>query len=327
MENNDDVLWLKRNKFSLHKFAVKQVPKIEVQTFKNELWSEPSLTRSLLQNHRKSNPQKVELFFNETIRKKSFLGVAIAGKRKGKTSSVYRLAFQFWLEGYFPKFRAEILELSYQDDYKTIFNKFGESKHEVFIFAVLNVPPFIQTTYNLSSIPEGAMLIIDEGAIFQNSRNSANNSSVGVVMILPILAHQDLKILVISQDDMLIDKNFFRTLDFKLVKQLSADYKNERDLFSELDMRFIEQVEDKSQFYFKSEDIIMTCSLDMCPGYEKYSKSFAKLKLPGQEKEGIQMSEAFILNTEYSAKEIKNIMNIFGFVKPVSYFEELKKKI
>lgn len=196
----------------------------------------------------------------------------------------------------------------------------------VYYYLSLEVPPFAKKVFSLSKVEDGSFLVFDESSVFLNSRDSMTDNNKTIVSYLPILRHRDLSILFITQNTSLIDINTIRLADgifFKYMNEFSISYERE-ELFNPIVKQLLPTYGDKSEVLLYSPKLIMKFNYELPDFYDdKLSKSYRKIK---NEKEAKELIEA-LFNEGYEPKDVKKILSILGFEKPLNYYKELYKKM
>lgn len=81
------------------------------------------------------------------------------------------------------------------------------------------MPEWINPIEKIEDAPQNSAVLVDEGALSFNSRESMSKTNKGLSGILAIARHKNLTVLFITQNTGMIDKNVLKLSDVLLVKQ------------------------------------------------------------------------------------------------------------
>jgi len=105
--------------------------------------------------------------------------------------------------------------------FKLLENIHDKSNRKCFVLGVGQevMPKWISPIENIEEVPDNSVVLVDEGAISFNSRESMNLNNKGIGKLMAIARHKDLTILFITQNTGMIDKNVLKLVDTLLIKQ------------------------------------------------------------------------------------------------------------
>ena len=116
-------------------------------------------------------------------------------------------------------------------------NIHAKSKRPCFALGVRQdvLPSWIESIESLDTIKNGGVVLVDEGAVSFNSRDSMSKKNKGLGELLAIARHKDLTLIFITQNTGMIDKNVLNLCDTILVKEGSLlQEKMERSVMKDL---------------------------------------------------------------------------------------------
>ncbi len=97
------------------------------------------------------------------------------------------------------------------------------------------LPKWIETVDNLEQVKNGGIVLIDEGALSFNSRDSMSKKNKALGQLLAVARHKDLTLLLITQNTGMIDKNVLNLTDTILLKEGSLlQEKMERSVMKDI---------------------------------------------------------------------------------------------
>jgi len=105
--------------------------------------------------------------------------------------------------------------------FRLLENAHSETGRECFVLGVSqsSMPEWIKPVESIEDAPQGSIVLVDEGAISFNSRDSMRKENKGLAHLLAIARHKNLTILFITQNTGMLDKNVLKLSDMLLVKQ------------------------------------------------------------------------------------------------------------
>ena len=81
------------------------------------------------------------------------------------------------------------------------------------------MPKWISPTENIESVPNGSVILIDEGAVSFGARDSMSAKNKELSKLLAIARHKNLSLIFVTQNTGLIDKNILALADTLFVKE------------------------------------------------------------------------------------------------------------
>ncbi len=139
-------------------------------------------------------------FENRVNKSDSKIGVILGARGSGKTA-----------------FGMKFLENSYAK-YKKNCYAIGFNSNEL--------PEWIRVIENIDDLGNNALVLIDEGGVLFNSRDSMSNANKLLSDLILIARHKNLSILFISQNSSNLDINILRQADFLVLKPSSLLQRN-----------------------------------------------------------------------------------------------------
>lgn len=118
-----------------------------------------------------------------------------------------------------------------------------------------NMPEWISPIENIDEAPQGSAVLVDEGAIAFNARESMSKANKGLAGILAIARHKNLTVFFITQNTGMIDKNVLKLSDMLLVKQgsllqLEMERPEIRKFYEKAELSFKKLDGDKRQYVY-----------------------------------------------------------------------------
>jgi hypothetical protein len=116
------------------------------------------------------------------------------------------------------------------------------------------MPEWIKSIDDVEKVPNGGVILIDEGAISFGSRNSMSSKNKELGQLLAIARHKNLTLLFVTQNTGLIDKNILALTDTLLIKegsllQMEMERKEVRKFYDKAN-DFLKFVKDDKKKYF-----------------------------------------------------------------------------
>ena len=105
------------------------------------------------------------------------------------------------------------------------------------------MPSWIKTIEKIEELGNNSMVLIDEGGILFNSRDSMSNANKLLSDLILVARHKNLTIFFISQNSSNLDVNILRQADFLVLKQSSLLQKN-------FERKIIQKIYDSSEDLF-----------------------------------------------------------------------------
>ena len=105
------------------------------------------------------------------------------------------------------------------------------------------MPDWISVVENIDNIGNNALVLIDEGGVLFNSRDSMSNANKLLSDLILIARHKNLSILFISQNSSNLDINILRQADFLVLKPSSLLQRN-------FERKIIQKMYEQAQEHF-----------------------------------------------------------------------------
>jgi len=126
-------------------------------------------------------------------------------------------------------------------------------------FEKSTLPVWIESVGSIEKIKNNAHILIDEGGILFNSRDSMSSANKLLSELMLIARHKNLSILFISQNSSNLEINILRQADYLILKPSSLLQKNfERkiimNLYTKTEKNFNKYKKDKGICYIHSDD-------------------------------------------------------------------------
>ncbi|VVB68562.1 Uncharacterised protein [Candidatus Norongarragalina meridionalis] len=152
-------------------------------------------------------------------------------------------------------------------------------------FENAGLPAWVETAKTPEDVPNGAVLLADEGGISFSSRESMSDANRLLSKLLFIARHKDISILFISQNSANIEINTIRQADYLLLKRpslLQKDFERGKikDIYDGAAEDFKKLGSDKGLVYVYSDKFRGFASNEL-PSFwsERASKAFGSAKL------------------------------------------------
>jgi hypothetical protein len=116
------------------------------------------------------------------------------------------------------------------------------------------MPSWIKSIDDIEKVPNGGVILIDEGAISFGSRDSMSSKNKELSKLLSIARHKNLTLIFVTQNTGLIDKNVLALTDTLLIKegsllQMEMERKEVRKFYDKAN-NFIKFAEGNKKKYF-----------------------------------------------------------------------------
>jgi hypothetical protein len=225
------IRWIFRNIWRLTKWIYKILTKgakkgvEKTKLMANKTYnSEPKFKEFMLIEEIKGNYK----LFEEKIQKDSLI-LLIFGKRgSGKSSLGFR-----------------ILE-----------NIHDKTKRKCYVLGIdkILIPKWIKSVDSVEKVPDGGIILIDEGAVSFGSRDSMSSKNKELSKIMAVARHKSLTLIFVTQNTGLIDRNVLALTDALFIKEGSLlQMEMERPevkKFYEKSNNYLKKVEDNKKKYF-----------------------------------------------------------------------------
>lgn len=153
-------------------------------------------------------------------------------------------------------------------------------------FEETTLPDWIHFVSSVEEIPNGYMVLVDEGGILFSSRSSQSSANKILSSLLLVARHKDISVLFISQNSANLEINTIRQADYLLMRKpslLQKEFERKKigEIYDEVCTQFTE-LADKGRYstYIYSDEFRGFVTNEL-PSFwsQKASKSFAQLKL------------------------------------------------
>lgn len=145
-----------------------------------------------------------------------------------------------------------------------------------------SMPKWISPIEKIDDAPQNSAVLVDEGAISFNARESMSKANKGLAQILAIARHKNLTVLFITQNTGMIDRNVLKLSDMLLVKQgsllqLEMERPEIRKFYEKAESSFKKLDGDKRQFVYLIDSDFEGALSHSLPSFwtESLSKSHA----------------------------------------------------
>jgi hypothetical protein len=138
---------------------------------------------------------------------------------------------------------------------ENIHNKAGRRCFVLGVDERSSMPEWISPIENIDDAPKGSVVLVDEGAVSFNARESMSKANKGLAGILAIARHKNLTVLFITQNTGMIDRNVLKLSDMLLVKQgsllqLEMERPEIRKFYEKAESLFKKLEGDKRQYVY-----------------------------------------------------------------------------
>lgn len=142
--------------------------------------------------------------------------------------------------------------------FRLLENIHHKAKRKCFVLGVderSSMPEWISPIEKIEDAPKGSVVLVDEGAVSFNARESMSKANKGLAGILAIARHKNLTVLFITQNTGMIDKNVLKLSDMLLVKQgsllqLEMERPEIRKFYEKAEALFKKLEGDKRQYVY-----------------------------------------------------------------------------
>lgn len=256
----------------------------------------PRLAKIVVEDFLTDNDAKINLVSNEvSFGSKIFI---ILGKRGGgKTSLVYFLA--------------------------DLIRRMNKSR-QIYAYGAFRCPDFIRKSFSFNDFEPNSVVIMDEASILLSARDSASGKNRTIIDMLPILRHKGLTVFFISQSSGLLDINIFRMADgifFVPMSLLSTESSERKDfqVIDEITALMLPRASEIGVCLYRSADSFVKFRYNKPLFFtDELSKAYSRID---DEALALQFASA-LHDNDWELKDIKRVMALFHFDKPLSYWKE-----
>jgi len=130
--------------------------------------------------------------------------------------------------------------------FKILENIHSKTKRKCYVLGIDKVllPKWIKSTEDVESVPNGGVILIDEGAISFGSRDSMSSKNKELSKLMAIARHKNLTLIFVTQNTGLVDRNILALTDALFIKEGSL-------LQMEMERHEIKKFYEKSNNYLK----------------------------------------------------------------------------
>lgn len=223
----------------------------------NRPHSKPTYQSLVLQKQLAGNLLEFE---DKLLSSKSTIGLILGARGSGKSALGMRI-----LENISAKSKRKVCAMGFEEN---------------------TLPDWIRFVNNIEEIPNGYVVLVDEGGIFFSSRSSQSSANKILSSLLLVARHKDISVLFISQNSANLEINTIRQADYLLLRKpslLQKEFERKKigQIYDEVCTQFAE-LADKGLYstYIYSDEFRGFVTNEL-PSFwnQKTSKSFAKLKL------------------------------------------------
>ncbi len=148
-----------------------------------------------------------------------------------------------------------------------------------------SMPHWISSIEKIEDAPQNSAVLVDEGAISFNSRESMSKGNKSLSQLMAIARHKNLTILFITQNTGMIDRNVLKLSDLLLVKQgsllqLEMERPEIRKFYEKAESLFKKLEGDKRQYVYMIDSDFEGALSHNLPSFwtENLSKSHSEEK-------------------------------------------------
>lgn len=191
--------WMLGRTVTLKRYVYKNFDKYSREAIMDMLIDEkPMLGRTILRDFRTDNHIKLRRLYDK-FRSGYIIGLIVGARGQGKTALACKIA-----------------ENVYR--YRPV----------VFLQTTLTLPDWVIKAESISddSIPQGALIIVDEASLTFNAREAMSKEARDLGTWLATTRHKNFSVLFISQHTQLVDVNIMRFSDVMIFKKLSWEEMN-----------------------------------------------------------------------------------------------------
>jgi hypothetical protein len=189
-------------------------PEMSWQAQLNKMYNHLFFTKAVIDDSKMSNDEKQNEFIEALSHGKSKIVIVCGGRGSGKTGITLWTAEKEREVG----------------RHKSVYYVGSPEDKDVY-------PSWIKFVKNLDDLPYGSLALIDEAAIKYNARKFASTENKDLTEKMVILRHQDITLIMLTQNLELIDINIRRLADI-IVYKMAAEYgikKRKGDLINKME--------------------------------------------------------------------------------------------
>jgi hypothetical protein len=168
--------------------------------------------------------------------------------------------------------------------FRLLENIYHKTKRKCLVLGVGQsfMPEWIKPIEIIDEAPNGSVVLVDEGALSFNARESMSKKNKGLGPLLAVARHKNLTILFITQNTGMIDKNVLQLSDVLLVKQgsllqLEMERPEIKKFYEKAEASFKNLIGDRRQFVYLIDSDFEGALSHSLPSFwtESLSKSHA----------------------------------------------------
>ncbi|MFA4960140.1 MAG: zonular occludens toxin domain-containing protein [Candidatus Pacearchaeota archaeon] len=105
--------------------------------------------------------------------------------------------------------------------FRILENIHSKTKRKSFVLGITQklLPTWIKSVNEIEKVPEGGVILIDEGAIAFGARDSMSFKNKELSKLMAVARHKDITLIFVTQNTGLIDKNIIALTDTLLIKE------------------------------------------------------------------------------------------------------------
>jgi len=141
--------------------------------------------------------------------------------------------------------------------FRILENTYATTRRKCFVLGVKSslLPRWIVSIDDMEKVPNGSVILVDEGAISYGSRESMSISNRELSKFLAIARHKNHTLIFITQNTGLIDKNILKLADILMIKegsllQLEMERAEIRKFFKKAKQAFAALSKDKKKYAY-----------------------------------------------------------------------------
>lgn len=184
----------------------------------------------------------------------------------------------------------------------------------------VNIPDWCKQVPDISYLPQGAVGLIDEAAVFLNARRSQSKESVNLLDYIPTMAHAGIKCIFITQFTSRSDIGLVTWADVHIKKQYENVYKQalERGVVND-EFDYFFEPPSKQWSYVKSSSFTGMYNGFNLPWYsDTISKPFTHFESDQQATDYADV----LIRADYTPRAIHLNMKLKGYNKSEEYWKK-----